>query len=231
MNQMELGLTLDFSNTRERDYGRQGTLIFCASADTLGLKTMPAPNHVYLLMRHGNCVMYYNPTFNFCLNKYRAPSLKFEKWKLATLKSESPEEELELLSTHRHTIFPDSTLYNKFDQTLVNEKKIAISHFEKSDSDLFYYWLVKQYVKVLKPIAAYDVGVFQELQYREDKYGLPMYCHNMLISLLGLDLDTILTTAELKIKLRELSGKTNFDTFNLYERELTSKEKLLGSIS
>lgn len=213
----------------------QASVFFLGVASQPGLATLPAPNHVFMLQRYNGDLLYVNPTNNFTVTRLLTSSrsnvsnLKFENFKIATFKKSIPETAFDFELSVQREIFSVSNLKIENDQNLT--KSIKHSNVENSKEAIeFYFWQVYRYIRGMRPIAVYDVKVIKEPRENPYHYGKPMYCHNMIGHLLGLDIGNILTTKHLKHRLLKWSGKTNFITTPLWERTQTEEEKILGMV-
>ena len=209
----------------------KSAVIFCSTNVTLGLRSLVAPNHVFCLYQLNDGVMLINPRVSHIEHNVRKVNLdQISKSRDFSIENFALTNENFLASPSRTRFFPQNTFYNLYEQNINKDNFTHKETQEEAALDYYFYKVLKTIEKKINPIAIYEIDIFKKAKEDHQRYGLPMYCHNVVINSLDLEIGNILTCLDFKVKLKHLSARSNFATYNLFERELNSEEIKLGRI-
>lgn len=210
-------------------------VIFSATFGSTSLRSLAAPNHVFCVIATGEGFLICNPLnaridlqVRRCHVDQILNSEKFKKFKVAF------EGDLHFSAPIRSTIFGETPLLLPKDKKLNTVLQRHVPHISKTLEELaveyFYYKGLESIKRLVSPIAMIEVEVNEPAPETESRYSVMMFCHNIVISTLSLNIGNILTPLDFKVKLKLLNGESNFIATQLYERSLTDKEIKLGRL-
>lgn len=213
----------------------RATVIFSASYGSTSLRSLVAPNHVFCVIATKDGFLICNPLNASTDLQIRSANVdqilkskKFERLKFAF------ESCLYFGAPVRDTIFGKTELLlpkdKKMNTVLQDYKPQIPKTLEELAVEYFYYKGLESIKRLVSPIAMYEVEVFKPIPESEARYSVMMFCHNIVISVLSLNVGNVLTPLDFKVKLKLLNGETNFIATSLYERPLTDKEMKLGRL-
>lgn len=207
------------------DLVNHGAVLFYNTKTTPGLETVSAPNHTVLLMRMEDHILFINPQIEYTTMEFvNQKNLKFQSLKNDRFKNRSPERGFEKAALVRQQIFGGLDVGVQEPPVQIISK-IKYTNIPIDSDPEFFYCYVKNVIEKTNPITALDVMTFTIGKQSSESYGKPMYCHNIIKELLGLQMGIVLTSKDLERKLQYLSGKTNFITHVLSKRCLLESEK------
>lgn len=202
----------------------QGAIFFTQADDVSGNETLGDVNHTLVLLRYPGAVLYCNSAAGGATTAFKNRTWVFGGSKKAiaglgghpkvlSTQAKSPPDLSNLkiskkLKTYKNFFNFFENLSNPVELTKLETPRY-INVDPCIEDTYFFYDLVDKYRRCLKPKYIVDVGVFKYPPH-DFFYGRPMFCHNFVMQLLGLNIGNVLTSLHLKQRLLEWSGKTNF---------------------
>ena len=207
-----------------RDYYNTGVLVFCNNNDQPGNHTVVLPNHVFLLMIMGDGILYANSSTLGCVMRVIgvSPSVKeIDNYNIEDLDKCPPREACQEVASGQPCNLPPY-IHDKVKSSL--PKFSNCEKLNNPNHKNFFHKIVNRYIKFTNAIAAVEVNVFTHPEENPLLYGRPMFCHNMMASLLCIEVGNTLTCGHLRERLTTWNNQTNFTATTIFERPITEAD-------